>query len=562
MKTTTAIVATKLACSALLIAATLGVLGHQRAAPELWPAQAPLWSVLPGWLVSAASGWYLPVVDQAALLFDRSKIALGAYLLAQVIVVAAVFAIPFLTVAIIRYLLSALLLGGIAYDLALYAVAGQFPNYETTATMIGNLHVGFRGAFGAYAATTLPSVVAVTISAVIYCWKPPASAGRLAATVTTLAFVAVGAILIWTNGHTTAFPSPVSSYANAYKSIVEGADQPLEPVRYDGPLRSAFDKIVLIVDESIRGDYISLNDPEVGTTPFLLSRAAELENFGLASSGANCSTQARLILRFGPRANDLQRSWKSIRARTSILQFARHAGFETVHIDAHGTAHRYDSGMTATEASYIDLRVVVDSAPAYGRDETVASTLIDLLRRPGRMFILADKYGVHVPYDRAYPADFTPFPVAGLVFSLADRATLTTHYKNAIRWSVDGFFRAILTLGIPEKTLVLYTSDHGQSLSTTGMSHCNAGSAADRSEAIVPLFTLTSDPAWRRALAEGAMVKFDKASHFQLFPTILQALGYNETWVRSTFGPSFIDRLANPNGRWFWAGGTLIPVDR
>ena len=58
------------------------------------------------------------------------------------------------------------------------------------------------------------------------------------------------------------------------------------------------------------------------------------------------------------------------------------------------------------------------------------------------------------------------------------------------------------------------------------------------------------------------MVKFDKASHFQLFPTILQALGYNETWVRSTFGPSFIDKLANPNGRWFWAGGTLIPVDR
>ena len=51
-----------------------------------------------------------------------------------------------------------------------------------------------------------------------------------------------------------------------------------------------------------------------------------------------------------------------------------------MHIDAHGTAHRYDSGMTATEASYIDLRVVVDSAPAYGRDETVASTLIDLLR--------------------------------------------------------------------------------------------------------------------------------------------------------------------------------------
>ncbi|MGE0579804.1 sulfatase-like hydrolase/transferase, partial [Reyranella sp.] len=517
---------------------------------------------LPGWLVSAASGWYLPVAEQAANLFERSRIALGAYLLAQVIIVAAVFAVPFLTVAIARYVLSALLLGGIAYDLALYAVAGQFPNYETTATMIGNLHVGFRGTFSAYAAAALPSIAAVMASAVIFCWKPPASAGPLAVIVTTMAFFAVGAILVRSDGHTTAFPSPVTSYINVYKSIVESADQPLEQVRYDGPLRSPFDKIVLIVDESIRGDYISLNDPQVGTTPFLLSRAVELENFGLASSGANCSTQARLILRFGARLQDLQHSWKTIRTRSALWQFARHAGFETAHIDAQGTAHRYDSGMTATEASHVDLRVVVDSAPPYGRDEIVASTLLDLLRRPGRLFILADKYGVHVPYDKAYPPEFALFPTGGPAFSLADRPTSIAYYKNAIRWSVDHFFQAILTPGIPEKTLVLYTSDHGQSLSATGMSHCNTGKAAETSEAIVPLFALTSDTEWRQRLAEGAIMNFDKASHFELFPTVLRALGYDEPWVRGTFGSSLVDRLTNPDGRWFWAGGKLIPVDR
>lgn len=560
MKKTSAVVVAKLTCSALLIAATVGWLGNQTVAPELWPGQAPSWSALPGWLVSAASGWYLPVVEQAALL--PSKVGLGVYLLAQIMVVAAVFAVPFLTVAIVRYLLSALLLSGIAYDLALCAVAGQFPNYETTATMIGNLHVGFRGTFGAYAAVVLPSVIAVMGSAVIYCWSPPASAGRLAAVLTSLAFVMVGGIFVWTEGYITAFPSPITSYANAYKSIAEGADQPLQPVRYAGSLLSPFDKVVLIIDESVRGDYISLNDPSIGTTPFLLSQANKLENFGLASSGANCSTQARLILRFGPRADDLQRSWKSIRAGSSLWQFARHAGFETAHIDAHGTAYRYDSGMTRTEASHVTRRVVVDSSPAYGRDEVVAATLLDLLRRPGRQFILADKYGVHVPYDRAYPPDFSPFARKASASAPTAEAAMIASYKTAIRWSTDRFMQTILTPGVPEKTLILYTSDHGQSLSVTGMSHCNAGSVAARNESIVPLFTVTSDDEWRQKLAKGAVMNFDKASHFALFPTILQALGYEEPWVAATYGQSLVEKLASPNGRRFWAGGALVPVDR
>jgi len=554
----------KLVCSALVIAATLGLLGHHSVSvSQLWPAQAPAASGLPGWILSAANGWYTPVLEQAAILFQRSKVSFCVYLLAQSLVVAAMFAVPFLAVAAVRYFLSLLLLAGMAYDLSLYAIAGELPNYDTTATMLGNLHVGFRGVLGTYASIALPSVAAVFAVAVVFCWKPVESAGRLAASVVAMGFLAVGSVVWWTSGHTTAFPSPISSYINFFKAIADGGDQDLQPVSYTGNIHSPFANVVLIVDESVRGDYISLNNPDIGTTPFLLSQARTIENFGLASSGANCSTQARLILRFGARPDDLSLPWKAIRSKSALWQFAKHAGFETVHLDAQGTATRYDSGMTATEASHVERRIVVDTYPPYDRDDIVASTLRDLIQRPGRKFILVDKYGVHVPYDKAYPPGYGPFNSLRSEFSLKDKAAVVAHYRNAINWSVDRFFEKLLLQGLPPNTLLVYTSDHGQvfSESGAGMSHCNAGPAVSRDEAIVPLFTLTSDFDWKERLSYGATVNFDRTSHFQLFPSILQALGYEEAWVRHSFGPSIIDTQGNPNGRLFWAGGAIVRFD-
>src|SRR4051794_31759829 len=110
------VIAAKLACSAFLVAATLGLTGHQTGAPDLWPTQAPSSATLPDWVVHLAGGWYGAVVEQAAGFAAHSTLHLVIYVSTQVALIAAVFAVPFLTLGIARYLLSAILLGGTAYD--------------------------------------------------------------------------------------------------------------------------------------------------------------------------------------------------------------------------------------------------------------------------------------------------------------------------------------------------------------------------------------------------------------------------------------------------------------
>jgi len=72
-----------------------------------------------------------------------------------------------------------------------------------------------------------------------------------------------------------------------------------------GPLN-----VILIVDESLRGDYIDLNIDR-GTTPYLLSVRNRIANFGYASSGANCSAESNQILRYGPNLNDFDRTFQA-----------------------------------------------------------------------------------------------------------------------------------------------------------------------------------------------------------------------------------------------------------
>ncbi len=47
---------------------------------------------------------------------------------------------------------------------------------------------------------------------------------------------------------------------------------PRDAVRYAGAIRPRFEKVILIVDESVRGDYVGFNEPRLDNTPFLVSQ--------------------------------------------------------------------------------------------------------------------------------------------------------------------------------------------------------------------------------------------------------------------------------------------------
>ena len=65
-----------------------------------------------------------------------------------------------------------------------------------------------------------------------------------------------------------------------------------------------FKKTIMVMDESVRGDRLSLNNAQLNTTPFLKSEP-RLINFGIAISGGNCSAISRAIFRYGLRSYHL-----------------------------------------------------------------------------------------------------------------------------------------------------------------------------------------------------------------------------------------------------------------
>ncbi len=551
----------KVAAPLVLLLATAGLLWHRQYDDGLWPQPGSAAAKLPHWLTFAAGGWYPELVETSANI--ASPLSLLAYLATCALCVASLFAVPFIHRRWLRVLVSSLLLVGITYDLVMFDIVGSMPPREVTETLLSNFHAGAEGTVATYAPQTLRNLC-LTLPLLLVFWLRPPSRRSWFPTVTLAATAIALAMVVWgSGGHATAFPSPVSSYINVYRSLGAGEDEPLDKVEAAPALKSAFRKIVLVVDESVRGDYLSLNDRTIGTTPFLLSRERDIANFGLAASLANCSIQSRLALRFGVRDRELADPWKVLRSRASIWQYARRAGFVTAHIDTYGTEQLFVNGMTATERSHIDRRIVVHDTPLYLRDERAAAALRELLREPAPMFILVDKLGAHIPYDKMYPATADRFGAGQAAFSLEDRDTLARQYRNAVAWSVDGFFAQLLDNGLPQGTLLLYTSDHGQSLSEgpTTLSHCVGGPAAIRTEVVVPMLALTDDADWKASLGEAAARNFGKTSHSAIFPTLLRAMGYAPDWLGERFDPGLRDGLANGRTRHFWASGTVRSYD-
>ena len=556
-----AVALAKVAAPLVLLLATAGLLWHRQYDDGLWPQPESAAAKLPHWLTSAAGGWYPDLVETSANI--ASPLSLFVYLATCALCVASFFAVPFIHRTWLRLLVSSLLLVGISYDLVMFDIVGSMPPKEVTETILSNFHPGAEDTVAPYAPQILRNLCLTLPLLLVFWLRPPFRPSSLPTVTLAVTAIALALVAWGSGGHATAFPSPVSSYINLYKSLGAGEDEPLDKIEVAPTLKSAFRKIVLIVDESVRGDYISLNDRTIGTTPFLLSREGEIANFGLSVSLANCSIQSRLAMRFGVRDRELGEPWKVLRSRASIWQYAQRAGFVTAHIDTYGTAQLLVNGMTATERSHVDRRIIVHETPLYLRDDRAASALHELLREPAPMFILVDKLGAHIPYDRMYPATADRFGAGEGAFSLGDRDRLAKQYKDAVAWSVDGFFAALLDSGLPPGTLILYTSDHGQSLSEgpTTLSHCVSGAAAIRTEVVVPMLAVTDDVDWKASLGEAAARNFGRTSHSAIFPTLLRAMGYAPDWLADHFDPELRDRLATGRVRHFWASGTVRSYD-
>lgn len=185
-------------------------------------------------------------------------------------------------------------------------------------------------------------------------------------------------------------------------------------IPYSGSFEAQVEKIVLIVDESIRADILGINKFEKDTTPYLRSLESGLVNFGLASSSSNCSDYSNLVLRTGVKKEEIPDDKQMSLKNPSIWQFTRKAGYHNVYLDAQSAEEwdNYQNFMNEHEASFVDQITRDRQKVAYESDGVSREKLIALLKQPGKTFIILNKYGLHFPYFRSYPKEYNIFTPA------------------------------------------------------------------------------------------------------------------------------------------------------
>jgi glucan phosphoethanolaminetransferase (alkaline phosphatase superfamily) len=324
--------------------------------------------------------------------------------------------------------------------------------------------------------------------------------------------------------------------------------------------------IILIIDESISGQYLDVNNSD-GVYSGLKDHRLGLEthNFGLAASISNCSAAVNLTLRHGGTRSAYQRINNTM---PSIWSYAKEAGYETIYIDVPRTGKTFNNLMDADEAKNIDQWIQFDDTPIQARDHAAAKVLAGYINDGKKQLIYLNKIGAHFPIQDKFPDQYIKFkPILprgswlhisdtgnrdGFSGSADSWALYRNSYRNTLLWNVGAFFDKLLEKAELRDATIIYTSDHGQNLHERGnegvITHCSPTPQPE--EGLVPLVVLesserpeaTRDWDWRNAAEKG----FNGSSHFRIFPTVLGMMGYDKTAVNKAYGDDLFAINSDP----------------
>jgi glucan phosphoethanolaminetransferase (alkaline phosphatase superfamily) len=297
------------------------------------------------------------------------------------------------------------------------------------------------------------------------------------------------------------------------------------------------DKILFLVDESLRPDYASA-DPHETDTPHFAAFAKQMVSYGPAVSGAVCSNYSNAIFRYMAARNDIS---DEVNTNPTIWNFAKASGYRTVYIDAQAHAIENETlmqnFMTPEERKAIDGFYPLNHVTARDADFALLEIVAKEMAKPGKVFIYANKQGVHFPYDQNYDPANARFHPTQTEADVAEVGSNVNSYRNAVQRNVEEFFAAF-SVQVPLKdAAVVYTSDHGQFFKPGEATHCKSSDTHAES-ALVPLFAMHSDPLEQQALRDGAKASSSRATHFQIAPTLLRWMGYRDQDITTRYHES------------------------
>lgn len=308
--------------------------------------------------------------------------------------------------------------------------------------------------------------------------------------------------------------------------------------------------IVLIIDESIRGDHLSINGYSRDTTPFLRQLSQDdsiIRNWGLAVAGATCSHPSNALILTGvrPGIDDFE----STQTYPTIFQYAKAMGYETYYLDAQ--TNSIWNGLNASDFEYIDVWIKASElGDDIQSDFRAADRIAEILTNSTGKFIVLNKRGVHFLYEGSYPPTYEIWsPIPTDYYSQPE--LVSNPYDNGIYYNVDAFFEhLLLDRSILQNTVILYTADHGQTLFEDNATwlHCNYTPI----EATVPMLMIGKDL---------PIVKTENyiTSHSNILPTLLDLMNVPPDKRKFTYAPSlFSSSLNSSNNHYFLDGGLNV----
>lgn len=316
--------------------------------------------------------------------------------------------------------------------------------------------------------------------------------------------------------------------------------------------------IVLIIDESIRSDHLSLNGYSRPTTPYLdeLQASTDLiHNWGTAVAGATCSTPSNDLLITGVVLTPQNAStWReSVKRNPTLFHYAKAMGYRTAYLDAQ-TNYLWN-GLTPADLEYVDQWLTLDDlGGGQAIDQAAADWVFNQISQSTGNFIIVNKQGSHYLYEDSYPASeqlWGPIPTD----YHTQPELVNNAYDNSIHYTVDLFFRHLLVdeEAALKDTIYLYTSDHAQTLFENGATwlHCNYTAL----EASVPLLMIGKLP------TEVDLTY--PARHSNIFPTLLDLMQVPDGLRVLQYDQSLLEAGTHtPPHRFFVSGdGSLIPFD-
>lgn len=351
--------------------------------------------------------------------------------------------------------------------------------------------------------------------------------------------------------HTRAFPRYIQPlFVGGYYLSTSPYVGPRDEIYFKPTTPTKARHVIFIMDESVRGDLLSLNGYEVETTPYLkekVKEAKEIFNFGIASSMSNSSSSSNYSVLTGIKMSELPDRAQRSRHLPLIFSYAHKSVAKVNFIWAQTSFVAQRKKFDFLTENVVDLVTQFPNLPIHEYDRKVVDELDKITASDETSFTWVNKWGSHFDYDWTYPPNGTIFNPIYRDSASDDQKALYNSYYNSLRWGVDEFFKELLTRLKNRDVLIVYSSDHGQSILEAGIpgTH-NRTFNISPSQASVPILAAGLNTSSVNFLKENYNVQnLNETSAEQIFPTLLFMMGFDKSDIEKHYARTLFDSV-NP----------------